>query len=177
MASQISSKSWRFLVIIVLILGIFFRFANLDRKPYWWDEVTNSIHSAGYTKQDFFSQARAWQNQDLAIADLHKYQFPTSETSSFDVVKSLAKGEPQSPPVYYLLSRWWTQLWGSSVTVQRSLSALISLLAFPSMYWLCRELFDSSVSTWVGVMLLAVSPFHLLFAQEVRMYSTWTVTI
>ncbi len=177
MALQVSSKSWRFLVITVLILGIFFRFANLDRKPYWWDEVTNSIHSAGYGKQEFFSQVKAWRNQDLAIADLHQYQFPNPETSSWDAVKALATGEPQSPPVYYLLSRWWTQLWGSTITVQRSLSALVSLLAFPSMYWLCRELFESPVAAWVGVMVLAVSPFHLLFAQEVRMYSTWTVTI
>ncbi len=174
---QILPKPWRFLIITVLVIGIFFRFANLDLKVYWWDEVINSIHSAGYSKEDFNEQVEAWLDQDLTIEDLHKYQYPTSETTSLDVIRALADGEPQSPPVYYLLSRWWTQLFGSSVTVQRSLSAYISLLAFPSMYWLCLELFGSSLAAWIGVILIAISPFHLIFAQEVRMYGAWTVTI
>ncbi len=174
---QMLPKPWRFLIVTVLVIGIFFRFANLENKPYWWDEVINSIHSAGYSKQDFSEQVETWKDKDLTIEDLHKYQYPTSETTSLDVITALADGEPQSPPVYYLLSRWWTQLFGSSVTVQRSLSACISLLAFPSMYWLCLELFGSSVAAWIGVMLIAISPFHLIFAQEVRMYGAWTVTI
>ena len=174
---QMVPKSWRFLIITVLVIGILFRFANLDNKPYWWDEVTNSIHSAGYSKEDFGDQVRAWKDKDLTIEDLHQYQYPSGETSSLDVIRALADGEPQSPPIYYLLSRWWTQLFGSSVTVQRSLSAVISLLAFPSMYWLCLELFGSSLAAGIGVMLIAISPLHLIFAQEVRMYVLWTVTI
>ena len=174
---QIPPKAWRFLIVIVIIIGTFFRFANLENKPYWWDEVINSVHSAGYSKEYFFNQIEAWRNQDLTIEDLHKYQYPTSETTSLDVIGALAEGEPQSPPIYYLLSRWWSQLFGSSVTVQRSLSVCISLLAFPSMYWLCLELFGSSLAAGIGVMLIAISPFHLLFAQEVRMYVLWTVTI
>ena len=174
---QVLTRSWRFLIITVLVIGILFRFANLDHKPYWWDEVTNSIHSAGYSKQDFGSQVGAWKNKNLTIEDLHQYQYPSAETSSLDVIRALADGEPQSPPIYYLLSRWWVQLFGSSVTVQRSLSAVISLLAFPSMYWLCLELFGSSLAAGIGVMLIAISPFHLIFAQEVRMYVLWTATI
>ena len=174
---QLPAKPWRFLIATVLVIGIFVRFANLDHKPYWWDEVTNSIHSAGYSKQEFGEQIDALANQDLTIEDIQKFQYPTSATTSLDVIRALADGEPQSPPVYYLLSRWWTQWFGSSVTVQRSLSAVISLLAFPSMYWLCLELFSSSTAAWIGVMFIAISPFHLLFAQEVRMYGLWTVTI
>ncbi|MEM8718184.1 MAG: glycosyltransferase family 39 protein [Cyanobacteria bacterium P01_G01_bin.39] len=174
---QILTKPWRFLIITILVIGILFRFTNLDHKAYWWDEVVNSIHSAGYSKQDFDHQVEAWKGRDLTIEDLHQYQYPTSQTTSLDVIRALAEGEPQSPPIYYLLSRWWMQLFGSSVAVQRSLSAVISLLAFPSMYWLCLELFGSSLAAGIGVMLIASSPFHLLFAQEVRMYVLWTVTI
>ena len=174
---QMPPKPWRFLIVTILVIGIFFRFANLENKPYWWDEVINSTHSAGYSIQDVHEQVEAWKYQDLTIKDLHKYQYPNSETSFLDVIRVLANKEPQSPPVYYLLSRWWTQLFGSSVTVQRSLSAFISLLAFPSMYWLCLELFGSSLAAWIGVIIIAISPFHVIFAQEVRMYVLWTVTI
>ena len=47
---QLVTKPWRFLIITVLVIGIFFRFANLDQKVYWGDEVTNSIHSSGHSK-------------------------------------------------------------------------------------------------------------------------------
>ncbi len=174
---QMPHNSWLFFFVTLLIIGIFFRFTNLDNKPYWLDEVTNSIHSAGYSKQDFKEQVKSWKDKDLTIEDLHKYQYPNFETSSLDVISALANGEPQSPPIYYLLSRWWTQLFGASVTIQRSLSVFISILAFPSMYWLCLELFGSSLAAEIGLILIAVSPFHLVYAQEVRMYGAWTVTI
>jgi uncharacterized membrane protein len=59
----------------------------------------------------------------------------------------------------------------------RTLPALFSLLALPCIYWLCLELFESSLTGWVAVALLAISPFQVLYAQESREYSLWTVTI
>jgi uncharacterized membrane protein len=73
---QLPPKSWRFLIVIVLVIGIFFRFANLDKKLYWYDEVFNSIHSAGYSKQDVVEQVEVWKDKDLTIKDLNKFQYP-----------------------------------------------------------------------------------------------------
>ena len=61
--------------------------------------------------------------------------------------------------------------------VVRSLSVVFGLLMFPCLYWLCRELFESRVVSWIVIVLLAVSPFHVLYAQEARQYSLWTVAI
>ncbi|MFO5494735.1 MAG: hypothetical protein ACLBM6_19865 [Cuspidothrix sp.] len=33
------SASFRFLIATILALGLFFRFANLDQKIYWYDEA------------------------------------------------------------------------------------------------------------------------------------------
>ncbi|NTW21650.1 MAG: hypothetical protein HGA42_19710, partial [Nostocales cyanobacterium W4_Combined_metabat2_030] len=81
-------------------------------------------------------------------------------------------------------SYYWVKIFGSSITGIRSLSVVISLLVFPSLYWLCRELFaHPSIALPVGVVgevavaLIAVSPFHVLYAQEARPYSLFTVTI
>ena len=63
------------MIVTILVIGIFFRFSNLDSKPYWMDEVINSIHSAGYSKQDFDEQVKTWKDQDLTIEDLHKYHW------------------------------------------------------------------------------------------------------
>jgi uncharacterized membrane protein len=56
----------------------------------------------------------------------------------------------------------------------RSFSAVLSLLAFPCIYWLCLELFNSSLIGWLALTIVAISPFHILYAQEAREYSLWT---
>jgi len=163
-----------FLILILLIIGIFFRFFNLERKVYWHDEVYTSIRSSGYTGEVVVSQI--FDGRLISIEDVQKYQRPNPEKSLKDTIKSLAQ-HPEHPPLYYLILGYWRQIFGSSVTVTRSFSAVISLLVFPSIYWLCLELFASSKVGWIAVTLIAVSPFHVLYAQEAREYSLWTVTI
>ncbi len=72
--------------------------------------------------------------------------------------------------------RFWLQWFGDSVSARRSLSVFSSLLVFPSLYWLCWELFTSVPVGWVALALIAVSPLHILYAQEAREYSLWTFT-
>lgn len=169
------SLSWfEFLIIIVLLLGIFFRFANIDRKVYWHDEVYTSLRVAGYTQEEIIQQV--FDGHVISPKDLQKFQHLSPEKGLGATINALVKN-PQHPPLYYLMERFWMQMFGSSVAVTRSLSAFISLLVFPSVYWLCLELFKSPSVGWVAIALIAVSPFHLLYAQEAREYSLWTVTI
>ncbi|MGB8688087.1 MAG: glycosyltransferase family 39 protein, partial [Microcoleus sp.] len=109
-------------------------------------------------------------------SDLQKYQQINSEHNLTDTLNSLATEDPQHPPLYYILARYWAQWFGSSVTAMRSLAAVISLLVFPSIYWLAWELFESSNVAWMAIAIFAISPYHILFAQEARQYSLWTVT-
>ena len=165
----------RFLLATLLILGIFFRFVNLDRKIYWFDETYTSMRASGFTETELIQELS--NTPVIGRENLQKYQRPSSEKSLLDTIKSLVTEDPQHPPLYYLMARFWMQKFGSSVAVMRSLPALISLLAFPCIYWLCLELFDSSLTGWVAIALIAVSPLHVLYAQESREYSLWTVTI
>lgn len=165
----------RFLVIIILVVGVFFRFVNLDHKVYWFDETFTSLRVSGYTESEVVSQVCS--GQEIGVEDLQKYQRLAPEKSWIDTVKSLAIEDSQHPPLYYLVARLWVQKFGSSVAAIRSLSVVISLIAFPCIYWLCLELFEASIVGWVAIILLAVSPIHVLFAQEARQYSLWTVTI
>ena len=164
----------RLLVLGSLILGIFFRFVNLDKKVYWHDEAYTSLRISGYTAQEFNQEVP---DQLLPIQVLEKYQYPNEDKSFIDTLKSLALEDPQHPPLYYLLARWWVQSWGHSVAVIRSLSAVLSLLLFPAIYWLCWELFEIPTIGWVAIALFALSPFQVLLAQEARQYGLWAVTI
>lgn len=168
--------SWlRFLVITLLVLGVFFRFANLSLKVYWHDETITSLHLAGYIGEDVRQQL--FNGSVMSVKELLRYQFPTPETSFGDTLRTLIIEDPQHPPIYYLITRLWMHLFGNSVAVIRSVSALISLFVFPCIYWLCIELFTSSLVGWIAIAFSAVSPVLLVFAQEARGYSLLMIVI
>ncbi len=165
----------RVLLVIVLMLGVFFRLVNLDRKVYWYDEGFTSLRVGGYTIPEV---VQSFNGQIISVADFrNKYLSPNSERGFLGTIKALAVEDPQHPPLYYLMTHLWMQWFGNSVAAIRSLPALISLLVFPCAFWLCLELFNSPLTAWIAVAVIAVSPFHVLFAQEAREYSLWTVMI
>ncbi|HEY9669491.1 MAG TPA: glycosyltransferase family 39 protein, partial [Coleofasciculaceae cyanobacterium] len=164
-----------FLIIILLVLGIFFRFVNIERKFYWHDEVYSSLRISGFSQEEMTRQV--FDGRVINVEDLQKYQYPNSEKNLSDSIFNSGIPEPQLPPLYFTLARFWVQIFGNSVAVTRSFSAVISLLVFPCIYWLCLELFNSPLTGWIAIALLAVSPFHVLYAQEARPYSLLTVLI
>jgi uncharacterized membrane protein len=172
--------SLRFFLGIVLVLGIFFRFTHLDNKVYWYDEAFTSLRASGYTEEDVVQHFSA--KSVVSVTELQRYQHPDGTRNVIDVVKSLAKEDVQHPPLYYVLANFWFHNIGSSVALARLLPAFLSLLVFPCAYWLCQELFvetgifTSKLPTWLTIGLIAVSPFHVLYSQESREYSLWTVT-
>jgi len=94
-----------------------------------------------------------------------------------DTVKGLATEKPQLSPLYFILARFWVQSLGPQVAAVRSLSAWISLLVFPRVYWLCWELFRSASVGWRAVTIVAVGPFHVLYAQEAIPYMMFAVLV
>ncbi|GET42989.1 hypothetical protein MiSe_78090 [Microseira wollei NIES-4236] len=163
------------IIAVVLILGILFRFINLDGKLYWYDETLTSLRISGHTQTELVEQA--FNGRVISVQELQeKYQYPNSEKGLNDAINAFA-GNAEHSPLYYLMARFWVQTFGNSVVSIRSLSAFISWLAFPCIYWLSLELFASSLTGWVAVILIAVSPFHVLYAQQARQYSLWTVAI
>ena len=72
------------------------------------------------------------------------------------------------PPLYYLCLHFWLRL-GSSESAVRALSALIGLVSIVAVYALAKQLFDQATGL-VSALLLAISPLHLWYSQEARMY-------
>ena len=172
---EISWKGLHFLIVILLVIGVFFRFVNIDYKISWIDEA-HTLFRISDTNQPTIYKALA--NQEISLEDLQSsLQVNPQKTGVIDVIKNNLVKAPEHPPLYYVIARLWAEWFGNTVAVARSASAFISLFVFPCIYWLCRELFGSSLAGWIGIALVAVSPFHVLYAQEARQYSLWTVTI
>jgi uncharacterized membrane protein len=164
-----------FLLIVVLLLGVFFRFVNLDQKVYWGDETLSSARISGYTADEIIQTL--YTGREISVEELQKYQRSNTDRNLSDTLKVLATEAPNHPPLYYLMARFWEQAFGSTLAIKRTLPALISLLGLPALYWLCLELFGSSLTGGIALALVAVSPLHVLYAQEVREYSLWTVSV
>ncbi|MBE9097405.1 glycosyltransferase family 39 protein [Tychonema sp. LEGE 07203] len=176
--TSVNTKNFRWLIgllAIGILLGIGFRFFEIDRKLYWHDEVYTSIRAAGFTRQEIDSEL--FQNRIVPAPELQKYQRLKPGSTAADTIRSLALEDPQHPPLYFLMARLWMQEFGSSLAASRSLPAILSLLSLPLMYVLALELFASNLAALVATALLALSPFDILFAQTARQYSLLTATV
>ena len=170
---RINSYSLALLLFIILI-GCFFRFSNISAKVFWVDEVATAIRVSGYTIAEVTNELSA-----LDIFDrntLISFQTINPSRSLGDSLNALIQS-PEHAPLYFLLTRFWMQLWGNSIAIMRSLSVVFSLFTLPSLYWLCQELFGSSRISWLAVGIMSISPFYVAYAQEARPYSLWTVAI
>ena len=158
---------------VFLILGIFFRFANLDRRMYWHDEALTSLRASGYSRAEVLSLLN--DDAEISVRSLLDYQRPGPGTNILDTLNVAVTDAPLHPPLYYLLSRFWMDIVGYSPRAMRSLAAVISILALPGMYWLTMELFGSRRTAVFATALIWVSPIQVLFAREARQYSLWVV--
>ncbi|MBF2066804.1 MAG: glycosyltransferase family 39 protein [Calothrix sp. C42_A2020_038] len=171
------APSWlRYFIVVVLVLGMCFRFINLDSKVFWHDETFTMLRVSGYTttevKQQVFN-GRVIGNKSLA-----KFQSINDNKNLSNTINSLALEDPQYPPLYYILARAWVTIFGDSVTAIRCLSAVISLLLIPCMYWLCYLLFKVPLGAPVmAVVLTITSPLLFVYSQEAREYILWAVMI
>ncbi len=82
----------------------------------------------------------------------------------------------QHPPAYFVLLHAWMAGLGDLPGVIRGLSALFSIATLPVFYVAARRLTDATTAL-VAVFLLAVAPFHVQYAQEVRMYALLTLAV
>jgi uncharacterized membrane protein len=166
----------KFLVILlglILVIGIFFRCYNLEEKVYWHDEVYTSIRTAGYNGEEIVELV--FNKKIINPKELLRYQVLSPEKTWQDTLDKLIE-HPEHPPLYYLLSRGWQELFGSSIAMTRSLSVVFSLLLLPVAYWFCQELFDSPKVGLYAIGLIAISPVQVLYAQEAREYSLLVLT-
>ena len=167
---------FHFLAIVLLSIGIFFRFVNIDRKVAWMDECITLLRLSDYHSEVEMEQ-KFLNGQEFKVEILHQSLRPNPDTNAVHLLKETLVKHPEHPPLYYMLGRLSVEWFGSSIAVLRTTAAAISLLAFPAVFWLCWELFDLPLSGWLGLSFISVSPLYVLYAQEPRQYSLWIVSI
>jgi uncharacterized membrane protein len=74
------------------------------------------------------------------------------------------------PPLYFLLLKSWTTLFGLTDGAMRSLSVLLSVAGMIVLFLLVRQLVDRRVALG-AILLFAVHPAYIHYATEIRMYA------
>jgi len=113
--------------------------------------------------------------ESLWLDEIASYQFAVTR---YDSALELVLTEPVSdphPPLYYLLLRWWTDLFGTTGVAMRSMSVVFGLVTVLVTYLLAVKLFDRRLPGLVASALVAVSAMHVYLGQEARMYTLLTM--
>jgi uncharacterized membrane protein len=105
--------------------------------------------------------------RDLWLDEALSLHFATTYTST-ELLFRLPLTDPH-PPLYYLLLRGWTALFGTSAVSGRTLSAVLGVAAVILLFCLVRDLFDTQTAA-LAALILAVAPFQIIHAQNIRMY-------
>jgi 4-amino-4-deoxy-L-arabinose transferase-like glycosyltransferase len=92
-----------------------------------------------------------------------------SEPIAQQLRKLTATGE--NGPLYFVLFKGWIALSGTSEYGARYLSCLASTLCVPLLYVVARRLTRSALIALAAAALGALSPFHVWYAQDAKMYA------
>jgi mannosyltransferase len=134
-------RRWLVVLLLILMLGFGLRLFRLDEREVWYDEAFAVLYAEKEPAAIVYGTISPAQG---AAADIH-------------------------PLLYYFFLHGWMSL-GQSPFVVRFPSVVFGLLTVGLLYRLGQELFTREVGL-LAAALAAVSPFHIWYSQEARMYS------
>ncbi|QLE54691.1 phospholipid carrier-dependent glycosyltransferase [Nostoc sp. TCL26-01] len=157
------------LLLIWFSIGISLRLLNLTAKPPWTDEFSTLVFSLG---NSFLSVPL---NQAIAPDILLQPLQPQLGATIQDVWTHLSH-ESNHPPIYFVLTHWWMQLFPTqqglvSLWGARSLAAIFGAASIPAIYGLTWIAFRSRIASQLAAAMMAVSPYAIFLAQEARHYT------
>jgi len=102
--------------ILILCLGTFLRFNNLDFE--WKD--------------------KEWADED--------YTFNSANSNSLNEVMSYTKQWENTPPPYFVFMYYWTNIFGTSTASLRFPSAIFGVASIILLFFITRELFNNKIA-------------------------------
>lgn len=166
----------RAVILLVVLAGAALHFVDLERKPYWFNEVFTNIKVAAHDEHREIIPA-LFEGRSVSRERLLAFQQLKPGSGVADVVAILIAKDVKWAPGYFVAARLWAEHAGTSVTAMRLFSALIGIAVLPAMFWLSLELFRRPDVAWMTTALHAVSPLFLRYSQEARPTTLWALCI
>ena len=144
-AAPDGAKRYRRLLFGLVLISFALYLWRIDAKSIWWDESLSLFRA----------------QRSISYILSNRIDFPGLPTTD------------QHPPLYFLLLHCLTRLCGESDLVLRFPSAAFATLIVPLLYVMGCRLRGPRVGL-LAALLGVLSPFHLWYAQEARMYTMVT---
>jgi uncharacterized membrane protein len=112
-----------------------------------------------------------WLDEAISTVVAKDYSF-------LGIIFEFIKGD-NHPPLFYLILKIWGNLFGFSDITLRFLPILFGTLTILFTYLFLKKLFDKKIA-FLGSFLLTISPLHIYYSQEIRMYpilSFWAILL
>lgn len=154
-------------LLILCVLGIVARFSCIERKEFWIDEADLLSVSSGHLPNDVFA------NKLTTAGELRQLIVPQPNVQLRDVLKANATREPVHPPLFYSLGYEVLTHAGRPELYLRLISAIASTIELFAVYGFTLLLFRSTLMASLTAALFALSPLHVMYAQEARPYALY----
>jgi hypothetical protein len=145
----------RYVLLALFGLALLVRLPGLGARDLWYDEQVTLIDSQGVVLPDGGSN-RVFDSRELRQRD--------------GLLAVAAYSATHDQPVYISLIHLWTRLAGVTEERLRLPSALLGAASAPLLACVGFQLFGLRIGAVAGV-LLAVSPLHVRYSQEARVYA------
>jgi uncharacterized membrane protein len=153
----------RYLILLAgtLLLAAFFRFEQITRPSLWMDEIWSIEMAMGHGSV-----------HDHLPPNLIRYDQPdltglAAASPWWSICTHL--GGVTHPPLYFIVLRWWMDLFGTGALATRSLSVIFSLAAIFVLFDVCRLLHGPRIALFAAA-ISALAVGQIDFAQEARSY-------
>jgi uncharacterized membrane protein len=149
-------------LVFILVVGVFLRFYHIGKPSLWKDEIWSIETSMG----------RGSVNDRLPANFIRTDQPDLTGLASAAPWWSIWThvGDITHPPLYFVLLRWWMDLFGTGAEAIRSLSAIASVASIPVFFDVCRFLHGNRIAL-LATAIMALALGQVEYAFDARAYA------
>ncbi|MBI2355682.1 MAG: glycosyltransferase family 39 protein [Candidatus Doudnabacteria bacterium] len=119
---------------------------------------------------------RLYHNTSVAL--WHDEAFSALYTRDYSWTEMMHRiGLDVHPPLYYILLKLWTYVFGHSLISLRGVSTIFGVLTAWAGYLLVKKITKSDKIALFAGLLLAINPFQIQYSLEARMYTLGTFLV
>jgi uncharacterized membrane protein len=159
--SIVPSRRQLAILALILLLAAFLRFDRITQPSLWMDEIWSVEMAMGRGSVHDHLPPNIVRADQVDLTSLQ------SSDPWWHILTHL--GGVTHPPLYFIVLRWWIDLFGTSALSIRSLSAIFSLATIVVLYDACRLLHGVRIGL-LAAAIFAAAVGQLEFAQESRAY-------
>jgi uncharacterized membrane protein len=152
---------------LVFVLYFFIGLTFSGKQGFWHDEMYTLTFLKGFSIYPF--EGSIWQKNNI-ITDVNYFKnyFLQDRFYSNFSLQILHEGHP---PLYFLLLKMWSSIFGYSEIALRSFSLVSGLLSFLVLFNLVKTKEENSIASWALLAVLVLNPTLFYFFTEARMYA------